>query len=183
MTEPTLQKTTAATMLVDLFNFLGDFQFEHRPINGGDLVEQLGAWMGEHADAFYALCAGDQEPGLRALKSFFIKFRDLQDDEKNVNGGDLVEDVGAWLESVGTAMPLIVGGPFVAQVARSADGEHYWSDTDGWGYLEDATAFFVTPAALLQSQAAGSLSVVELAPELLEVAQRWVEEAAEAPRG
>lgn len=185
MLKPTLQKTSAAAMLVDLYETLGDFQFEHRRINGADLVDHLGEWMREKLPAYRALCSGEPQAGVGALKVFFACFSDLHEGSDSVNGADLVESVDQWLRQTYSGMPLIVGGPFTAHVACTADGMSYWSENDGWGELNSATAFFLKPPKCLSGADPGEWRAVDLEAALLADAQRWVEEVAEAeaPRG
>lgn len=185
MSNPTLQKESAAAMLVELYETLGDFQFEHRRISGADLVDYLGEWMRNNLQAYRTLCTGEPQAGLGALKTFFACFRDLYEGSGSVNGADLVESVDEWLSRTYAAMPVIVRGPFTAQVASSADGASFWSERDGWGELNDATAFFLQPPKGLAGADSDEWRAVSLEEALLADAQRWVEEGAEAeaPRG
>lgn len=183
MTNLALSQPSASALLVELFETLGDFQFEHRPISGGDLVEQLAQWMQSKLPAYRTLCAGEPQIGMGALKNFFTSFSDLYQGSNSVNGANLVDAVGEWLSRTHATMPLIVGGAFTAQVACKGDGSSYWSEHDGWGELCDATAFFLNPPRSLIGSS--DWTAVDLEATLLAEAHRLVEECAEAdaPRG
>lgn len=167
-------------LLVNLFETFSDFQFEHREINGADLVESLGQWLRQHKSMVSRMLASEADPAALKLKDLFSIFRTVYAGNEEVNGGDLVDAFGEWLSETAADMPTIVGAPFAAKVARSSD-ESYWSELSGWGELEDATAYFKTVPERLASDVPAAWVEVELAAEELAQAERWV--AVETIRG
>jgi hypothetical protein len=165
--------SASVMLLVNLFETFSDFQFEHRSINGADLVDSLGQWLRQHSLAVSRLVASEPDAAAVVLEDLFRTFRAVHGSNEDVNGGDLVDAFGEWLAAVAPRMPELTGGRFVANVARSREGA-YWSERLGWGELEDATAYFRTvPGRLASAEPAGWIEV-ELAAEELAQAERWV---------
>lgn len=159
--------TRASTMLlVDLFETFSDFQFEDREISGADLVDDLGGWLRKHKAAVGSMAAPKSDPGAQALKGLFRLCRPLHSGDDDVNGGNLVDSFGEWLRETQDLMASITGGPFVAKVARSPEGSRYWSERDGWGELDDATAFFMAGPWGLTTDPLAEWEEVELAVAL-----------------
>ena len=154
---------TSTALLVNLFETFSDFQFEDREISGGDLVDELGSWLRKHKATVGSMPAPKSDPGARVLKELFRISRPLHAGNGDVNGGDLVDSFGEWLREARDLMPSITGGPFVAKVARSPQGSQYWSERDGWGELDDATAFFTDGPQGLTTDPLAEWTVVELA--------------------
>ena len=131
-------KSTA--LLIDLFETFNDFQFQDRSISGADLVERLGVWLRIYRAEVFA-CPNDI--GAQKLKGLYEMTRPLEKGDAPVNGAQLVDLVSGWLlDTQQNVMPMIVGETFTAKVAKAADVDWYWSEQEGWGELEDATAFF-----------------------------------------
>lgn len=174
----TVAADRAAKLLVDLFETFSDFQFEDREIGGADLVDDLGRWLRGHKAEVASMPAANIDLAAQKLKGLFRMCRALHTGDREVNGGDLVDIFGEWLDQTSELMPTLVGGPFVAKVARSADHEAYWSEQGGWGELQYATAFFTTAPAGLAADVTAEWVEVELAE------QRGAEaEAGVSPRG
>lgn len=142
--------TPAKVLLVDLFETFDAFQFD-RPVNGGDLVEDLGRWLRKHKTVVASMQSEEAEPAARHLRDLYRTCWSLHSGDDPVNGGDLVDAFGTWLAQALPRMDAIVGGNFAPKVARSPDGESYWSEIEGWGELEDATAYFRNVPSCLQS--------------------------------
>lgn len=171
--------TPASTaLLVNLFETFSDFQFEHREISGADLVDQLGGWLRKHKAVVGSMPAPKSDPGARVLKELFRIHRPLQTGNGDVNGGNLVDNFGEWLRKTQDLMSSITGGPFVAKVVRSPEGSQYWSERDGWGELDEATAFFTAGPWGLTTDPLAEWEEVELA-----VAQESAAEVEAGPRG
>lgn len=127
-------------LLIDLFETFQDFQFEDRSISGADLVDGLGAWLRTHRLEVFA-CPNDI--GAQRVKGLYQLTWPLEKGDVPVNGAQLVDLVSGWLlDTQQNIMPMVVGEPFVAKVAKAEDVNWYWSEQGGWGALEDATAFF-----------------------------------------
>lgn len=169
---------TSTALLVNLFETFSDFQFEDREISGGDLVDELGGWLRKHKATVGSMPAPKSDPGARVLKELFRSNRPLHAGNGDVNGGDLVDSFGEWLREAQDLMPSITGGPFVAKVAQSPEGSQYWSERDGWGELDDATAFFANGPWGLTTDPLAQWEVVELT-----VAQESAAEVEAGPRG
>lgn len=173
-----VDKSTA--LLIDLFETFNDFQFEDRSISGADLVDDLGAWLRTHRAAVFA-CRDDI--GAQKLKGLYQMTWPLEKGDAPVNGAQLVDLVSGWLlDTQQNVMPMIVGEPFAAKVAKAADVAWYWSERDGWGDLEQATAFFENVPPGLRSAQPVNWLATELA-----TARRAVDRddasAAAMPRG
>lgn len=168
-------------LLVNLFETFSDFQFEHRDVNGADLVDDLGRWLREHKAEVAGMAPIKADPAALKLKDLLRMCRALHSGDTEVNGGDLVDIFGEWLAETAAVMPEIVGGPFEAKVARSGDDQAYWSERSGWGELEDATAYFMTVPRGLTCDVTAEWVEVNLASEELAQAERWV--AMETQRG
>lgn len=169
---------TSTALLVNLFETFSDFQFEDREISGGDLVDELGSWLRKHKATVGGMAAPESDAGARVLKELFRFNRPLHTGSGDVNGADLVDSFGEWLREVQDLMPSITGGPFVAKVAQSLEGSQYWSERDGWGELDDATAFFANAPLGLSSDPLAGWTAVDLS------AARDVDAETEAgPRG
>lgn len=159
--------TPASTaLLVNLFETFSDFQFEDREISGADLVDDLGDWLRKHKATVGSMAAPKSDPGAQALKGLYRQYRPVHSGNDDVNGGDLVSSFGEWLHEVQKQMSSIIGAPFVAQVARSADGCQYWGERDGWGELEEATAFFTDGPWGLTTDPLAEWTAIELATAL-----------------
>ena len=157
---------TSTALLVNLFETFSDFQFEDREISGGDLVDELGGWLRKHKATVASMAAPKSDPGAHVLKELFRINRPLHTGNGDVNGGDLVDSFGEWLREAQDQMPSITGGPFVAKVAQSPDGSQYWSERDGWGELDDATAFFTGGPQGLTTDPLAEWTAVDLAAAL-----------------
>lgn len=170
--DPALEPASVK-LLVSLFETFNDFQFEHRCIGGAELVESLGEWLRQHAPLISQLLAGERDAAALKLDDLLCTFHALQSTSEEVSGGDLVDQFGAWLAAAAAEMPDITGAPFVGKVARSSNGL-YWSSRQGWGDLEDATAYFRTVPDRLASCEPGTWTEVELVAEEFGQAERWV---------
>lgn len=136
-------------LLVDLFETFDAFQFPDRSISGADLVDNLGGWLRTHRLAVFG-CAHDF--GAQRLKDLYQITWPLEQGDAPVNGADLVDLFSGWLlDTQQNIMPIIVGEPFAAKVAKAKDVDWYWSEQSGWGDLEDATAFFTNVPPGLQT--------------------------------
>lgn len=174
-----VDKSTA--LLIDLFETFNDFQFEDRSISGADLVDDLGAWLRTHRAAVFA-CRNDI--GAQKLKGLYQMTWPLEKGDAPVNGAQLVDLVSGWLlDTQQNVMPMIVGESFTAKVAKAADVDWYWSEQEGWGDLEDATAFFRNvPPGLLAAQPT-TWEETDLAAARQRAAERDDSTAAMASRG
>lgn len=153
-------------LLVNLFETFSDFQFENREISGADLVDELRGWLRKHKATVGSMGAPKSDPGAQALKELFKVFRPVHSGNDEVNGGDLVSTFGEWLHEMQEQMPAITGAPFVAKVARSPEGSQYWGERDGWGELDNATAFFTDGPWGLTTDPLAEWEEVELAVAL-----------------
>jgi len=157
------EPTASSKPLINLFETFSDFQFEDREISGAELVDDLGRWLRAHKAEVAGMPVANTDPCAAQLKDLFRLCRALHAGDSDVNGGDLVDTFGEWLRETQEEMSEIIGGPFVAKVVRSPDGETYWSERFGWGELDDATAYFQSVPAGLTSDLNAQWVEVELA--------------------
>lgn len=172
---------TSTALLVNLFETFSDFQFEDREISGADLVDELGGWLRKHKATVASMAAPKSDPGAQALKGLYRLCRPVHSGSDDVNGGDLVSTFGEWLHEMQGRMADITGAPFIAKVARNPEGSEYWSEGDGWGDLENATAYFVTVPQGLKRNVFAEWAGIELAAALAEVDSET--ETEPGPRG